>query len=430
MKKHVGGLKMRLRFIHTADLHLDSSFKGLQQLPENIRQRIVQSTLTAFNNMIDGAIDQKVDFVLFAGDIYDRASRSLRAQLQFKRGIERLSEEGISSYIIHGNHDPLEGKYISLEWPETVHFFGSDRVTRIPFLKKNQEVASIYGFSYAMSKVTENKAKEFSKQQSDSFSIALLHTNCDGAADHENYAPCTKRDLLDAGFDYWALGHVHTRKVLHEYPPIVYPGNLQGRHIREQGEKGFYYVEVDSLKNITLSFQPVQDVLWLEEEIDFTEINQIDDVFQLMDDRRHQLHGCYPETPLIVRIIGKGETSLGEELSRKDIVETLVEEWQSKEAYQENFVWLESFRFQGQMFYEREELRASQGVFSDIMNMVEEANGDEALRESIIEEALSELFTHHRARKILDPFRPEEQQEILQKAEAFVLFSLIGGDRK
>jgi exonuclease SbcD len=430
MKKMLGGLKMSLRFIHTADLHLDSSFKGLQQLPENIRHRIVQSTLTAFNNMIDGAIDQRVDFVLFAGDIYDRASRSLRAQLQFKRGLERLSEAGISSYIIHGNHDPLEGEYIPLEWPESAHFFGSDKVTRIPFLKEHKEVASIYGFSYAMSKVTENMAKEFTKQQSDTFSIALLHTNCDGAADHENYAPCTKRDLLVAGFDYWALGHVHTRKVLHDYPPIVYPGNLQGRHIREQGEKGFYYVEVDSLKNIDLSFQPVQDVLWLEEELDFKEINQMDDVFQLMDDVRHQLHGRYPDTPLIVRMIGKGETSLGEELSRKDIVDTLVEEWQSKEAYQENFIWLESFRFQGQMFYARDELRASQGVFADIMNMVETANEDVALREGIMEEALRELLTHHRARKFLEPFRPEEQQEILQKAEAFVLSSLIGGDPK
>jgi exonuclease SbcD len=421
---------MSIRFIHIADLHLDSSFKGLQQLPESIRKRIVQSTLTAFNSMIVRAIDQRVDFVLFAGDIYDRSSRSLRAQLQFRRGLERLSEEGISSYIIHGNHDPLEGEYIPLEWPESVHFFGSDRVTRIPFLKENKEVASIYGFSYAMSKVTENMAKEFRKEQSDSFSIALLHTNCDGAAEHENYAPCTKRDLLEAGFDYWALGHVHTRKVLHEDPPIVYPGNLQGRHIREQGEKGFYYVEVDSTKKVTLSFQPVQDVLWLEEEIDFTEINQIDDVFQLMDDVRHQLHGRYSETPLIVRIIGKGETSLGQELSRKDIVETLVEEWQSKEAYQENFVWLESFRFQGQMFYERDELRASQGVFADIMNMVETANEDETLREGIMEEALKELLTHHRAKRILEPFRPEEQQEILQKAEAFVLSTLIGGDRK
>lgn len=419
---------MKLRFIHAADLHLDSPFKGLQHLPKLVRERIMKSTFVAYEKMIQFALDQKVDFVLIAGDIYDHSTRSLQAQLQFKYGLEQLHSAQISCFVVHGNHDPLDGFKIPLEWPSSVHFFSGDQVTRIPYVKKNQEIASIYGISYSTARVTHNLAKLF-ERKTDSFSIALLHTNCDSTSEHENYAPCTKKDLLEAGFDYWALGHVHTRKILHQEPPIVYPGNSQGRHIREQGEKGFYLVEVDQFNHTTLSFQAIQDVIWIEKEIDFTELTQLDEVLQLMEDTREQLRTSTTGAPTILRLKAVGQTSLAEVLSQPDIKATIMEHWHSKEVYREDFIWLESFQFQGEPCYDRSELKEGQGIFMDVINLADSWRENKEERERIVEEVLGDLLKHQRAKKILESFSEEEMIELIQEAENIVLTQLMGGNK-
>jgi exonuclease SbcD len=425
----IEGDEMKLRFIHAADLHLDSPFKGLQHLPKLVRDRIMKSTFVAYEKMIQFALDQKVDFVLIAGDVYDHSTRSLQAQLQFKQGLERLDSAQISCFVVHGNHDPLDGFKIPLEWPASAHFFSSEEVSRIPFMKENQEVASIYGISYATSRTTDNLAKLF-ERTSDSFSIALLHTNCDSSSEHENYAPSTKKDLLDSDFDYWALGHIHTRKILHHDPLMVYPGNSQGRHIKEQGEKGFYLVEVDQYNNTTLSFQAIQDVIWMERKIDLTELTQLEEVIQLMEDTREHLRSSIPRTPIILRLKAVGQTSLAEVLIQSDVQDTLIEHWHSKEGHRKDFIWLESFHFQGEPSYDRNELKEGQGIFTDIINLADSWRDDKEEKGGIVEEVLEDLLEHHRAKKMLEPFSEEEKKELIQQAENIVLTQLMGGAKK
>jgi exonuclease SbcD len=425
----IEGDEMKLRFIHAADLHLDSPFKGLQHLPKLVRERITRSTFVAYEKMIQFALDQKVDFVLIAGDVYDHSTRSLQAQLQFKQGLERLDSAQISCFVVHGNHDPLDGYKIPLEWPASTHFFSGDEVSRIPYMKGNQEVASIYGISYATSRTTDNLAKLF-ERKTDSFSIALLHTNCDSSSEHENYAPSTKKELLDAGFDYWALGHVHTRKILHHEPPIVYPGNSQGRHIREEGEKGFYLVEVDKFNHTTLSFQAIQDVIWIEKEIDFTNLTQLEEVLQLLEDTREQLRSSTPGTPIILRLKAVGQTSLAEVLIQSEVQDTLIEHWHSKEGHRKDFIWLESFHFKGEPSYDRNELKGGQGIFSDIINLADSWRDNNEERDRIVEKVLGDLLKHQRAKKILEPFSEEEMKELIQQAENIVLTQLMGGAKK
>lgn len=426
---------MKLRFLHAADLHLDSPFKGLQHLPQSIRERIMRSTFVAYEKLIQFAVDQKVDFVLIAGDVYDHSTRSLQAQLQFKQGLERLDSANISCFVVHGNHDPLDGFKIPIKWPSSAHFFSSEQVARIPFMKEDQEIASIHGISYSTAKVTDNLAKLF-ERKTDVFSIALLHTNCDGASDHENYAPCTKKDLLEAGFDYWALGHIHTRKILHHEPLIVYPGNSQGRHIREQGEKGFYLVEVDHFNHSKLSFQAIQDVIWVEREIDLTGFTQLDEVLRLMEDTREQLRGyvsgspTITGSPTILRLKAVGQTSLAEVLIQPEIKDTLMEQWQSKEVHRKDFIWLESFQFIGEPSYDRSELKRGQGIFTDVVNLTDYWRDNQEGREKVIEEALGDLLKHHRAKKILEPFSEDEMKELIQEAEKIVLTQLMGGTNK
>ena len=99
-----------IRFIHAADLHLDSPFVGLKNVPEAILHKMKEAPFLAFRKLIEEAIARKVDFILLAGDLYDGENRSLRTQVRFRREMERLLEHGIQVYIIHGNHDHLGGK--------------------------------------------------------------------------------------------------------------------------------------------------------------------------------------------------------------------------------------------------------------------------------------------------------------------------------
>lgn len=237
------------RFLHAADLHLDSRFAGLSHLPQDIRSYLRESTFAALGRLVGVAILQKVDFVVISGDVYDVSEASLQGQLRFREALEELGRHGIQVFLIHGNHDPLDGPRLSSAPPAHVTVFGGSEPEHVTARRREdgREVAVVSGISYPTSKVTENTALRFSRQPGSSlFHIALLHGNVDGDLQHETYSPCTRKDLIGRGYDYWALGHIHKRSILHEHPPIVYPGNIQGRSIKETGPKGCYTVDVSA----------------------------------------------------------------------------------------------------------------------------------------------------------------------------------------
>lgn len=420
---------MGFRFIHAADLHLDTPFKGLHHLPEAVRERIIRSTFRSFDNLIKLALAEQVDFVLFAGDVYDTSTRSLRAQLQFRAGLDKLSSAGITSFIVHGNHDPLDGEHIPIEWPKRVHFFSGERVERIPFYKQGREVASIYGFSYPTAQFTTNISKAF-RRESDCFSIGLLHTNCDRVSSHHNYAPSTKQDLLASGFDYWALGHVHQRKILHDDPPIVYPGNLQGRHRQELGEKGCYLVDVSPEGRIKgLRFVPLQDVLWWEERIDVSPCKTFQEVLDTIEGVVTRLKEK-ENMAVILYITLVGQTALWQELGQREVLMDITRMWQEQEALQENFVWLEAVQFQGEPHIDRETLLQSAGIYKDLIKLVDELLLSPAKLSALDEEALAPLLSHPKARRFLSPFTLEEKKALLKEAEQLLLAELLGREAR
>jgi DNA repair exonuclease SbcCD nuclease subunit len=135
-------------YIHTADLHLDSPFKGISEINDEISSELTEATFKSFNKIIDLCIEKQVDFLLIVGDIYDGADRSLRAQLRFRDGLKRLSDTEIKAYIVHGNHDPLDGWSANLDWPENVHIFKGKSVEEVSVEKDDDEIAQIYGISF------------------------------------------------------------------------------------------------------------------------------------------------------------------------------------------------------------------------------------------------------------------------------------------
>jgi DNA repair exonuclease SbcCD nuclease subunit len=221
-----------------------------------------QATFQTYRNIIQLCMDEKVDALLVAGDIYDGADRSLQAQLRFYQGLGQLNDAGIASFVCHGNHDPLNGWLTHLKRPPLSWQF-RETVEAVPLDPRAPERAMIYGFSYPRREVTSNIAQTFRHDPERGFAIGLLHANVGGDTDHANYAPCTLDDLTATDINYWALGHIHKHRVLQQQEPtVVYPGNPQGRHPNETGERGVYYVEVDENGQVTLQFRPVDVVRW------------------------------------------------------------------------------------------------------------------------------------------------------------------------
>lgn len=247
-----------LRFIHTADLHLDSPFKGMSGLPKDRLKEVRDSTFTAFDRLIAYAVEKRPDFVLIAGDVYDGEDRSIRAQHRFHTGMQRLNEYGIPVFLSHGNHDHLSGKWARFELPSNVYVFG-EKVEQKELSVKGMRV-KITGFSYSERHVTESMIEQYpSGEDRSAVHIGMLHGSMEGDSSHAVYAPFRKEQLLSKNYDYWALGHIHLRSVLHQDPPVVYPGNLQGRHRKESGPKGFYEVTLTK-EEVSLTFVPVSVV--------------------------------------------------------------------------------------------------------------------------------------------------------------------------
>ncbi|GAA0363493.1 metallophosphoesterase family protein [Bacillus horti] len=424
---------MSFRFIHTADIHLGSPFKGLVKVPEKLKKRIIHSVSQAFQEMITFAIDQEIDFIVISGDIFDQSHRSVQAQLLFKNEMERLHQAGIMCYIIHGNHDPLDGTFIELSLPPNVYVFPANTVGRQSFTIEGREVAHIYGISYETAKVSRNLATLFTREDEELFSLGMLHTNCEGDRAHENYAPCSRQDLLDAGLDYWALGHVHQRKVLQQTPFIGYPGNIQGRHIREHGEKGFFVVTVEENRVLDVAFEAVQQFVWLEQEVDVTDLETVDELMERLEQDIEKLEELYSGSALILRLKGTGITELANILIERETIEGIVQHIQQGQEYggeNESNTWLESFSFHGTSSYLREDARQTSAVFQDIMNLVDHWESNQSNLEEEWSSINKELLKHQRAKVFLEPFSPDEQKEVLRQAESYLLHEWLGDSRR
>ena len=250
--------------MHLADAHLDSPFQGLSFLPSNEFKNIKQSTQKSFTKAIDTALDRNVDLVLIAGDTFDSAHPSPQSQLFFNREIQRLTDKKIQVVMILGNHDYLNPDEMLL--PQTPYFklLGSnEEVEEFESKTKEDFPYTVVGFSYQHNHIETDKISEFPKK-GDNFTIGLMHAGTKTTTNYQNvYAPFTTAEIKDLNYNYFALGHIHLRQTLSKDPLIVYSGNLQGRHINEQGSKGVYIGIVDeTTKKVSLDFIETAPIIW------------------------------------------------------------------------------------------------------------------------------------------------------------------------
>lgn len=337
-----------MRFLHAADLHLDTAPSGLRSYPPAVAEVLRDASLRAFDRMVDAALAHRVSCCVLAGDVYDGARRGTRAQLRFRDGLERLSAAGVRTFVVHGNHDPVdEGWDAVRSWPDGVTFFDPGDPGTVVLVDGDQPVA-VQGVSYGQRAERRNLARAFRPVPPDAFGIGLLHTNVGGLGGHEDYAPCTLADLTDVaarcGIDYWALGHVHTRAVLAGPGPwVVYPGNTQGRHpgASEQGAKGCVVVSVADGVAAPPEFVPLDVVRFVDVEVDVDDLGDLGELHDELRERADALLREHEGRPLVLRATLRGRGPVHALLAR-DGTEALLQELCHPE--QAPFVWWDRIR--------------------------------------------------------------------------------------
>lgn len=250
------------RFIHCADLHLGSRFKGLDSVNPEMAARLRQSVFDSFGRIVDKALNERVDALVISGDLYDDRNELPSTRAWLCRQLSRLS---IPVFICRGNHDVQTTWDESIPYPDNVHEFPME-----PEKVDINDDVEIIGVSYRERNETRNLATQM--QGTDGkFTIACLHCDIDSVSEGHPYAQCTLSDLRGRGVDYWALGHIHKRTVVSEQPYIVYPGNIQGRSFKAPGAKGAYLVTVTSGRVTGLDFFSTQGYIWKDILIDITD---------------------------------------------------------------------------------------------------------------------------------------------------------------
>ena len=417
----------RLRFVHAADLHLDSPFRGMRnEAPEHVAATLRRATFDAYDNIIDLCLREQVDALLVAGDIYDSADRSLRAQLKFVDGLDRLDAAGIRSFICHGNHDPLDGWEARLELPAGCIRFGPE-VTGEAVFRDEPQRATVYGVSYPQRVVTENLSDRFRVTLPSGFNVGLLHANVGGNAAHDNYSPCTVNDLADTAIDYWALGHVHTRQVMREErPAVVYPGNPQGRHPGETGARGVYLVEVDDHGGVRLDFRPVDAVRWEVLEVGIGGLKDEQDLLDAVDRAVGDCAESASGRAVVFRLELTGRGELHPWLRRGDTTGEIQERLNDRYATGRPWLWCERAQVDTASPVDRQEASLRDDFAGDLARIAGEMRSDEnALLE--LRESLRALYSNSNAAAFLRSHLPtdEELLELLAAAEEECLAALV-----
>ncbi|MYC37945.1 MAG: DNA repair exonuclease [Chloroflexi bacterium] len=422
----------RLRFVHAADLHLDSPFRGIRsEAPEYVADSLRRATFDAYENIVALCLRERVDALLVAGDVYDGADRSLRAQLKFVDGLTRLDAAGLRSFVCHGNHDPLDGWEARLSLPPGCVRFGPE-VTGEPVFADEPERATVYGVSYPTREVRENLTPLFTQASLDGgFGIGLLHANVGGNSNHDSYAPCFVTDLAETGLDYWALGHVHTRQVLRqERPTVVYPGNPQGRHPLETGERGVYLVEVDDYGAVSLDFHPVDVVRWETLEVGVAGLEAEQELIDAIDSAAASCAEYAEGRSVVFRLTLAGRGPLHRWLRSAGTVEELRERVNERYAPSTSsgqaWLWCERIQANTASPVDREQVAQREDFAGDLARLGGELRGDPAALGEL-RDALRVLYANSNAAPYLRNHLPSDEEllELLAAAEDECLASLV-----
>lgn len=366
-----------MRFIHAADIHFDSPLHGLESYPGAPTERLRIATRQAFGRVVDLCLEEQVDFLVIAGDLFDTEVKDFRAALAAAAELRRLDKAGIPAYLILGNHDSRDEMTRRVPWSANVTLFDHKRphTVRHPTLR-----VALHGMSYPKREVTENLVPSYPAPIAGCFNIGLLHTNVGGSAQHAAYAPCLVEELVAKGYDYWALGHVHETAILHESPFVVYSGNTQGRHARETGRKGCRLVAVDEHSDgaevRATEFRETDFVRWFHEVIC---LQPEDDEDSLLDATRNHLRDVVTAADgrlAAVRLEFTGRSSLHARLAKDASRQQLVANLRALASDFGDDLWIEKIKFHTQSTLDSDSMRERQDLVGQLLRDIDSLAAD------------------------------------------------------
>jgi len=411
------------RFIHCSDLHIDSPFKGLSSEKPELAKRLRASTSQAFQNIVHLAINEKVDAVIIAGDIYDGADKSLQSQFKFRNGLQELSDAGIPTFLAHGNHDPLDSRFATLKWPDRVTIFSGQEVQCHNIQRDGKTLARIHGVSYPTRDVQENLALRFQKHSGEGFAIGVLHTNVGHNPDHDDYAPCSIEDLVSRKMDYWALGHIHAYKVLRQSDPaIVYSGNTQARHKNETGIKGCCLVALHPNASPEILFVPVDSVRFICDTLDLGSAKTLDDVMRFIRSHSEEISARVEGRDALIHLTLTGRTEVHRELQQSANVEDLMGEIQSGLEGRTPAIWIDLV-VKTQGTYDVEVLKQGNDFIADLLTLYEELEKGDKVDE--LSETLNPVFENWPGSKYLETLSEKDVQDLLLQARNLTIDQLL-----
>ncbi|MBQ3060554.1 MAG: DNA repair exonuclease [Desulfovibrio sp.] len=413
-----------IRYIHAADLHLDTPFQGLSRetAQEGPLARLLQeATFTALDRLIGFCESEKPDFLVLAGDIYNQENHSVKAQLRLRDGCQRLRQAGVRVFLSHGNHDPLDSRLHTVEWPDNVTIFGPE-TERHCIERDGRPLAVIHGISHATTREGRNLARLFQRDQRyDCFQLGVLHCTVEGEHKADRYAPCSLVDLKATGLDAWALGHVHETRQLCQHPFIAYAGSAQGLHINESGPRGCLLVTAtanDSGWSCAADFLRLGPVQWEKLDVDVEGVNHLDEIERRISQHMEKLTDSVAPScrGIVTRVRLTGRTTLDsllhEDVCQADLAERLHYLGNSAPG-----IWLKDMQVATRPLINHEEYRQREDILGEAMRLAQTMRQNQEIMQCIGHSALDPLFGHNRLRKILPYPDAGRMQALLDDAE-------------
>lgn len=364
-------------------------------MPHNIFEDLTNSTYKSVDRMFDSAIEEKVDFIVIAGDVFDKDNRTLKSETFLKKGFERLKDNGIFVYMIHGNHDPLT-ENAKPTWPDNVSVF-KENVETFEAVSSQGERVFLHGFSYYIDDSYENKLDDYPVNTlNEGIHIGILHgTYSKSRSQQARYTEFNLENLNSKLYHYWALGHIHVREELSDLPPIHYSGNIQGRHKNEYGDKGFLLVEGDDVY-LSTSFVPVNEITFAEYGLDMESLNK-HDIYQSIVEFKSR-HREYGKKIIQLTIHHDGD----EELSDTDYNELLALLHEDEQGVR-NFIWIDTLSIN----YSNQNQTA-------ILNDIKASYSD---NQEIFKEAMNNMYMDPKINRLLPALQELDKEEYLNLGE-------------
>ena len=372
-----------MKFIHTADIHLDSPLRGLASYQNAPVEMLRTATRDAFTNLINEAIDEQVDFMVIAGDLYDGNWKDYNTGHFFVREMGRLNKAGIPVYLLYGNHDAESEMTKRLTLPPNVHLFDSRKpVThRIEALR-----VALHGRSFKEPATVDNLAATYPDPVPGWLNIGVLHTAMEGHTVHARYAPCSLDELSVKGYDYWALGHVHEHAVLRQDPWVVFPGNLQGRDIGETGPRGAVLVTASEGDIVSVDRLIVDVMRWERVDVDVSTAHDLVAVVASVTRALEALLARQSDhKPLSVRVTVSGRSAAHgdlfgmEHLLREEVLAQAA-------ALGAERLWIEKVKVDTTPAFDAAQIRERADAIADLQALLEQVSADEAFMRSLTED--------------------------------------------